>query len=227
MIQEEIVHINGIPKKLLVFLHGYIDTSSAVDRKIEILDSLPDFAVHVPQAPLECEIHENKRQWYSMHRFDPEDERKTVPTMDECVALYNRMAAGLAETDAYLQPYIEAALAEYGLGYADLFLCGFSQGAMCALYSGLMFPERIAGVISFSGILAGHTKILNQALTKPDVLLIHGNADNLVRYEALDFTASHLKEIGCNVETYTVSDGRHMITPDGLQQASAFIGKRI
>lgn len=227
MIQEEIVHINGIPKKLLVFLHGYIDSSDALDRKISLLDDLPDFAVHIPQAPLECEIHESKRQWYSMHRFDPEDDRKTVPTMDECVALYNRMAPGLAEADAYLQPYVENALGEYGLDYSDLFLCGFSQGAMCALYTGLMFPQRIGGIISFSGILAGHKKALKLAQSCPDVLLIHGDADNLVRYEALDFTALNLQKLGCAVETYTIKKGMHMITPEALVQAAAFIRQRI
>ena len=227
MIREEIVHINEIPKKHLVFLHGYIDSSDSIDRKISLLDNLQDFAIHIPQAPLECEIHENKRQWYSMHKFDPEDERRTVPTMDECIALYNRMAPGLAEANDYIQPYIENALDEYGLDYKDLFLCGFSQGAMCALYTGLMFPQKIGGVISFSGILAGHKRALKEAKTHPDILLIHGNSDNLVRYEAMDFTASKLKEIGCKVETYTVKNGNHMITPDALVQAAYFIRDRV
>ncbi len=227
MIREEIVHINEIPKKLLVFLHGYIDSSDSIDRKISLLDNLQDFAIHIPQAPLECEIHESKRQWYSMHKFDPEDERRTVPTMDECIALYNRMAPGLAEANDYIQPYIENALDEYGLDYKDLFLCGFSQGAMCALYTGLMFPQKIGGVISFSGILAGHKRALKEAKTHPDILLIHGNSDNLVRYEAMDFTASKLKEIGCKVETYTVKNGNHMITPDALVQAAYFIRDRV
>ena len=227
MIREEIVHINEIPKKLLVFLHGYIDSSDSIDRKISLLDNLQDFAIHIPQAPLECEIHENKRQWYSMHKFDPEDERRTVPTMDECIALYNRMAPGLAEANDYIQPYIENALDEYGLDYKDLFLCGFSQGAMCALYTGMMFPQKIGGVISFSGILAGHKRAIKEAKTHPDVLLIHGNSDNLVRYEAMDFTASKLREIGCKVETYTVKNCNHIITPDALVQAAYFIRDRI
>ena len=227
MIREEIVHINEVPKKLLVFLHGYVDSSDSIDRKISLLDNFPNFAIHIPQAPLECEIYESKRQWYSMHKFDPEDERRTVPTMDECVALYNKMAPGLMEANDYLQPYIENALNEYGLDYKDLFLCGFSQGAMCALYTGLMFPEKIGGIISFSGILAGHKRAIKEAKTHPDVLLIHGNSDNLIRYEALDFTASELKKIGCKVETYTVQNGNHMIMPDALVQAAYFIRDRI
>ena len=93
-INEEIAHINGIPQKLVVFLHGYIYCAEAVDKVFaqELTQMLEDCAVHIPQAPIPCEIHERKRQWYSMHRFDPDDSRKTVPTMKECSEIYNKMA---------------------------------------------------------------------------------------------------------------------------------------
>ena len=79
MITEEIVHIKGLPKKLVVFLHGYVHCAEAVDHRISCLyDDLDDYAIHIPQAPEACEIHEEKRQWYSMHRFDAEDMRRQV-----------------------------------------------------------------------------------------------------------------------------------------------------
>lgn len=81
LITEEIDHVKGHPKRLVVFLHGYIDSSEATDKSIApLIERLDDVAVHVPQSPFTCEIHPNKRQWYSMHRFDPNDDRKTVPT---------------------------------------------------------------------------------------------------------------------------------------------------
>ena len=89
-----------------------------------------------------------------MHRFDPNDDRKLVPTMEECVAFYNRMTLGLKNAYDYLMPYIEQSMAEYNLTPDDVYVCGFSQGAMVALYLGLMYPERFAGIVSFSGILA-------------------------------------------------------------------------
>ena len=43
MIREEIVHINGVPKKLVVFLHGNLDSSHNVDQKLK------SFAILFPQ----------------------------------------------------------------------------------------------------------------------------------------------------------------------------------
>ncbi len=224
MISEEIVHIREIPKKLVVFLHGYIDSAPSLDKKLTPLyERLNDVAVHVPQAPVVCEIHECKRQWYSMHRFDPDDSRKFVPTMEECVSYYNRMTLGLQNAYGYIVPYVENALTEYGLTWKDLYLCGFSQGAMVAIYIALMHPEQIGGLVSFSGILAGGNYVMKHARSHPETLLIHGNADNLVRFEALEYTKNHLEQLGCKVSTFEIEGGQHMVTQEGLQAAADFI----
>lgn len=224
LITEEIVHVKGHPKKLVVFLHGYIDSSEAIDKTISLMiDNLDDVAVHIPQSPYICEIHENKRQWYSMHRFDPNDERKTVPTMDECVAFYELMKPGFREAFDYVNPYIDQCLNEYQLEDKDLYICGFSQGAMLAIYTSLMRENKIGGCISFSGILAPCKYLEQSHLSTPDMLLIHGDDDNLVRFEALGYTARHLREFGCNVETYIVRGGRHRVTDDALKVAAKYI----
>ena len=97
MITEEIAHINGRPKRLIVFLHGYQDYAEHIDRKTGALRDLPDTAFHIPQAPFFNEIDVHKRQWFSMHRFDPEDRRRLTPSWAEFVEYYNRMTLGLAE----------------------------------------------------------------------------------------------------------------------------------
>lgn len=223
-ITEEIAHIYGNPQKLIVFLHGYIDNIDTLNRTLSgFLGELDNCAVHLPQAPIPCEIHERKRQWYSMHRFDPDDLRKTVPTMEECTAIYDKMAAGFAESFAYLNPYIDNLLNEYQLTDKDLYLCGFSQGAMLALYTALMRDTEIGGCVSFGGILAPYDYLLKNHHSTPPMLLIHGNADNLVRYEALDYTKRKLKQFGCKVHVCTISGGQHRITPKGLCHAKKFI----
>jgi len=227
MIEEEIVHIDGHPEKLIVFLHGYLDSATALDRRLApLLDNLSNVAVHIPQAPETCEILENKRQWYSMHRFDPDDARRFVPSLQECVEIYDHMGLGLHETFSYLNPYIQTCLLDYGLEAKDLYLCGFSQGAMVAIYTALMQEYEIGGCISFSGIITPYTFLNKHAVTKPDMLLIHGDADNLVRFEAQSFTQKQLSKIGCNVQTYIVPEGQHRVSEDGLLQAVSFIQQR-
>lgn len=223
-INEEIVYVNGQPRKLIIFLHGYIDNADYLEGKLQkFISMFDDTAIHLPQAPISCEILDDKRQWYSMHRFDPNDERKTVPSMEECVEIYNKMTLGLEEAFSYLNDYIDACLSAYQLEDKDLYLCGFSQGAMLAIYTALMREKQIGGCISFSGIMAGHKFLLRHAQSKPDMLLIHGDADNLVRFAAQDFTKKNLQHLGVNVETYVVKGGQHRITQEGLDAAADFI----
>ena len=228
MIKEEVVHVKGYPKKLVIFLHGYIDSAESLDHKLlPLYENLDDFAIHLPQAPDICEIHERKRQWYSMHRFDPDDERKTVPDVQKCIAIYNKMALGLKETYDYLLPYIEQSVSEYGIDYKNVFLCGFSQGAMVALFTSLLMEEKLGGVISFSGILAGADYALKHARNHPDTLLIHGDTDNLVRGNTHRFSKEALTNAGTKVESYIIehNNGRHMVTPDGLKHCVDFINR--
>ena len=228
LITEEIVHVKGYPKKLVVFLHGYIDSSEAIDKTISLMiDNLNDVAIHIPQSPYICEIHENKRQWYSMHRFDPNDDRKTVETMEECVAFYELMGPGFREAFDYVNPYIDQCMNEYQLEAKDVYICGFSQGAMLALYTSLMRDEKIGGCVSFSGIVAPFKYLEKHHQSSPDMLLIHGDDDNLVRFEALGYTIEKLRQLGCNVETYIVRGGRHRITDDGLLVAAKYITNQI
>ena len=223
-VSEEIVHVKGFPKKLIIFLHGYIDNCEGLNHRIvSMLADMNDVAIHLPEAPVICEIYAGKRQWYSMHRFDPDDERKTVPTLEECTNIYASMTKGFDESYHYLAEYIENCLNEYQLDAQDLFLCGFSQGAMLALYTALRYPEQIGGCVSFSGIFATPNYFYKHKHQTPPMLLIHGNADNLVRYEVLEYSQKHLEQLGCLVKTYTVEGGQHRITEDGLRQAEDFI----
>ena len=181
-ISSEIVHNIGKPEKLVVMFHGYISYPGYFNSRIrELINNISDVALHLPEAPLECEIYPERLQWYSMHRFDPNDDRKTVETLEECLNFYNLMQPGLNEAFEMVNKYIDNLLKKYGLSDKDLFICGFSQGAMLATYTSLMRKSKIAGCISFSGVVAGYEYLIKNAKSNPDFLLIHGNNDNLVR----------------------------------------------
>lgn len=224
-ITEEIAHINGIPKKLVVFLHGYIDCAQKIEQTLHdnFINKLSDCAIHIPQAPLVCEIHEKKRQWYSMHQFDPDDERKTVATLEECVKIYEKMRLGVESANNYLRPYIDNLLNEYQLELKDLYMCGFSQGAMLALYTSLMMEEGIGGCVSFSGIVVPEKWLLKHHKSSPKVMLIHGDEDHLVRFCSMEHSKKVLEKMGCQVINKTVKGEQHRITEEGMSAALRFI----
>lgn len=226
MITEEIAHIKGNPKKLIVFLHGYIDSFDYVDSKIsDYIHDINDIAVHIPKSPFVSEVYDKKFQWYSMHQFDPNDDRKTVATLEEAVLIYSRMKPAIMQSAIMINDYIENLLCEYGLTRKDLFICGYSQGSTMAIYLSLMSEEKIAGCVSFSGIVAPVSYLLQNHKTSPNFLLIHGDTDNQVRFEAMDFTRENLKKMGCNVFTHTISGGLHRIDDEGVSASVAFIKK--
>ncbi len=227
MIEEEIVHINGYPKKLIIFLHGYQDCAGHIDHKTVGLQSLRDTALHIPEAPFISEIDKTTRQWFSIRQFDPNDKRRDTPSWQEFVELYNKMTVGMEIAYQNIMEYADTLLNEYQLGYSDLFLCGFSQGAMCAIYSGLMCPLKIAGVISFGGLLAAQGYVENHYNSKPDFLLLHGKDDNKIRIEALKFTEENLLNLGCKTEIWAFDNTPHRITDEGIAKARDFITKRL
>lgn len=227
MITEEIVHIKGYPQKLIVFLHGYIDSPDYIDKNIQtLLKGLDNVAVHIPQSPHECEVFSAKYQWYSMHRFDPNDDRKFIKNWEDYIKIYDKMKPGIIEAFDMINPYIDNCLNEYGLKSNDLYICGYSQGGTLAIYTSLMRDEKISGLVSFGGIFAPKEYILKNYRNTPDSLLIHGDVDNQVRFEALSYTKQQLNKIGSNVKTYAIPQGQHRLTEEGMAQALKFIANK-
>ncbi len=223
MITEEIAHINGNPQKLIIFLHGYQDCAGHIDHKTEGLRTIFDTALHIPESPLISEIDHTTRQWFSIKQFDPNETRCDTPSWEEFVEIYNKMTIGLEAAYQDIMEYADNLLNEYQLDYRDLFILGFSQGAMCAMYCGLMCPLQVGGIISFGGILAAQGYIEKHYKSRPDVLLLHGEDDDRIRIGALDFTYSNLQNLGCNVEKISFADTPHRITDEQIEQAKKFI----
>lgn len=94
---------------------------------------------------------------------------------------------------------------------------------MLAIYTALRREDEIGGCVSFSGLLAASKIFEKHKPSLPPILLIHGTADNLVRFGVQDYSAQKLREYGCHVETYQVAEGQHRITEDGMKAAKDFI----
>jgi phospholipase/carboxylesterase len=77
------------------------------------------------------------RAWYDIRGFDRLSEE------DE---------AGFLETDAAVRELIERERAR-GIASERIVLAGFSQGCAVTLYTGLRYPERLAGLVALSGYL--------------------------------------------------------------------------
>ena len=132
---------------------------------------------------------------------------------------------GVAAAQPALDRYLDAELARYRLGADRLVLVGFSQGSMMALHAGLRRAAAPAGIVAYSGLLAG-PEHLAAITAQPPVLLIHGEADDMIPVEALHMAREALAGAGIPVEWHVrprlghgidaggAVDGRPLHRPD-------------
>ena len=81
----------------------------------------------------------------------------------------------------------------------------------------------MAGIVGFSGRLLHPERAKDEATAFPPVLLLHGDQDPLVPYASMQEAADVLAELDIDLYTHTMPGTPHGISPDGLQQAYAFM----
>lgn len=110
----------------------------------------------------------------------------------------------------------------------QVMLLGFSQGAMMALHVAPRRDEPVAGVVAISGRLLEPEALIDEAICKPPVLLIHGDQDEVVPVQSLPLAAQALQDAGwTEVYAHIMKGSGHGIAPDGLSVALAFMRERL
>ncbi|HMK84548.1 MAG TPA: alpha/beta fold hydrolase [Steroidobacteraceae bacterium] len=110
--------------------------------------------------------------------------------------------AGFRATDALVRELI-AQEAERGIGPDRLVLAGFSQGGAVSLYSGLRYPERLAGLVALSCYLplsAGLGAERAAANAGLPIFMGHGIDDPLLPMALGQKSRDHLKSLEYPVE---------------------------
>jgi phospholipase/carboxylesterase len=200
----------GAPTALVVLLHGY---GANGDDLIPLGEGwrrwLPGAAFVAPNALQTIPGMHGALQWFALTLRDPGE--------------YWRGVAGARPA---LDRFLDAELARYRLSADRLVLVGFSQGTMMALHVGLRRAAEPAAIIGFSGLLAG-PEHLREITVRPPILLIHGEADDLIPIEALYIAREQLAEAGLTVEWHVRPGVGHGIDPGGQAMAGHFIAEAL
>jgi len=138
----------------------------------------------------------------------------------------SEMEAGFRRSADILDRYITEAMAEEGVTSVRTALVGFSQGTMMSLHVAPRRAEALAGIVGFSGRLHGDD-LKAEAVSKPPVLLIHGDQDEMIPVAALDDARNGLAEAGIPVQWHISRGIGHGIAPDGLGLALAFLKEHL
>lgn len=205
----------GRPKQLVVLLHGWgADGNDLIGLAPALAPILPDAEFLSPDAPFPCEAGFG-RQWFSLGDRDPGGD------MSEPV-----MTARLAAVAPAIDAFIDDALAERGIDAQSLALIGFSQGTMAALYVGLRRPKAFAGILGYSGHLVGLKDLPRENRVRPEILLVHGEDDDILPVAASRHAEKALRAEGYAVAAVYRPGLGHGIDEEGLRRGGAFL-KRI
>jgi phospholipase/carboxylesterase len=152
-------------------------------------------------------------QWFSISWLDGSPE--------------SEMAAGFHRSAAILDSYITEAMAEEGVGPEATALVGFSQGTMMSLQVAPRRDQPLAALVGFSGRLQDGGKLKREAVSRPPVLLIHGDQDEMIPVAALAEAQSGLADAGFQVRSHISRGTGHGIAPDGLGLALGFLTEHL
>ena len=206
--------LNGQAKSLVVFLHGYgADGADLLGLADVLAERLPDTAFVAPDAAERIPGAPFGQQWFAIPRFDG----STVTEAD----------AGLNRSTDDLNAFLDQRLAYEKLGPQNLALIGFSQGAMMALHVAPRRAEPVAAVIAISGQLLHRERLAAESLSKPPVLVMHGDGDAVVPFNEMTAACNALVGAGFDTYGHVMEGSGHGIAQDGLVNALAFLKKTL
>ena len=206
---------SGTPKQLVVFLHGYgADGNDLIDIGRAWQQILPDAAFVSPHAPRPCGQAPMGREWFPLTMRDP-----------------NERWTGVNAAAPVLNAFIDAELKRRNLPDSALALVGFSQGTMMSLHVGLRRAAAPAAIVGYSGMLVVPEDIdpdqfAGEIRSRPPVLLVHGDQDQLIPVQALMHAAQGLAALEVPVEWHISPGVGHGIDQEGLRQGGEFLVRR-
>lgn len=199
----------GPARHLVVLLHGLgADGSDLIDLAPHWAAAAAHARFVAPDAPFPCDMAPYGRQWYSLQDRSP-------PVI----------LAGAERAAPALNTFIDAELRSLGLTPDRLVLMGFSQGTMMALHVAPRRAEPVAGVMGFSGRLVAPERLAAETVSRPPILLIHGEADGVVPVAETRAAARTLAAAGFTVESHYRPDLDHGIDGDGVALAGQFLAR--
>ncbi|MDD9878064.1 MAG: prolyl oligopeptidase family serine peptidase [Magnetovibrio sp.] len=199
----------GPAKQLVIFCHGVgADGNDLIGLAPYFARVLPDAKFVSPNAPEPFDMAPFGHQWFSIGDFSDANRLKgtqaAAPTLDA---------------------FIDKQLAEHGLTEAELALVGFSQGTMMSLYVGLRRERQLAGIVGYSGMLIGQHLLADEMRSRPPVLLVHGEADEIVPPESLPQAVTGLQAVGVNVRHESRPGLGHGLDDRGIMLGMDFLAE--
>ena len=162
-------------KNIVVLLHGYGgDGNDIAQVTLNWKRFLPNTLFVCPNAPEICSVNPSGYQWFDLSQDNEE-------------YIINKSK----KNEIILKKFLNEIKKKFSLPNSKICLSGFSQGCMMSINVGLSSDEKFSGILGFSGKIISKKELSKRITHKPEILLIHGENDDIVScvksLEAKDF----------------------------------------
>ena len=198
-------------KNAVILLHGY----GGDGKDISILSlnwkrHMPNTVFICPNGHEVCQINPSGFQWFDLTKDDPDY------ILKQSIKAENK-----------IQKFINEIKQEFNLTNNKICLTGFSQGCMLSLNVGLITEEKFSCIVGFSGKIIDQTNLKGRVKNFSDILLIHGDADQVVPSTHLLEAKDFLIRNGINIQTLLIKNCDHNIPMEASSTALNYILKKI
>lgn len=205
---------SGNTKSVVLFLHGYgADGGDLLGLADPLAPMMRDTVFLAPDAPEKSMGNPNGFQWFPIPWLDGSTEEDSARGMDEAAE----------DIDALIDQVLE----QEGISPSQLIIFGFSQGTMMALMVVPQRDEPIAGIVGISGRLMEPDGFGDLVVSRPPVMLIHGDQDDMVPIQHFHEAGQALEAAEFDVYAHVMKGTGHGIAQDGLSVAFTFMAQRL
>ena len=159
-----------------------------------------------PDAPEKCAVSSQGFQW-----FDLMDQTKEQILSKSLIA------------ENILTKYIENICKEFDLLFDKISLCGFSQGCMISLQTGIKSKQKLNSILGYSGKIIDKDHLEKNINSKPNVLLMHGDKDEIVPVSSLLEAKEFFNKIDYKIQTKIFKNCEHRIPQEGSSMGLEFL----
>ena len=198
-------------KNAIILLHGYggdgADISSIAHTWRRCIDNTIFLC---PDGHQTCKLNPNGFQWFDLSIDDQ-----------------NYVVSEAKKAEKILIEYIEQIKENYNIDNSQIILAGFSQGCMMSINLGLICSQSFRSVIGFSGKIIDKEDLQKRIISNTDMLLFHGDADEVVPSSNLLEAKDFLERNKIKVEVKMIKNCSHHIPIEAMSLALKYIKKII
>tara|TARA_B100000287_G_C20597192_1_gene766589 strand:- start:14 stop:667 length:654 start_codon:yes stop_codon:yes gene_type:complete len=197
-------------KNAIILLHGYGGDGKDISMlSLNWKRYLPNTIFICPNGPEKCLINPDGYQWFDLTK----DDQKYI--LEQSI-----------KAELKLNQFIEEIKRKFNLENNKICLSGFSQGCMMSINIGLTNVNPFNCIIGFSGKIINQEDLKKRKKNSTDVLLIHGDNDEIVSPSFLLEAKDFLVRNNNKVHTHLIKNCGHHIPIEASSLALNYILKK-